>query len=298
MTKFHINKHGVPAPCKAKKGNCPYGGESGNENHFETEREAQKFADELNESKFGIINGINEVEKSSELLNNEEETSKLDEVIDNSLVEEKEELLWQAEEKEELLWHVQENGEILRISRSEAEEKNIEPMSWGEAEKVSNSIYEKEFSKANGIDFDVENMTSIEEQNAYLSRGFDENGIAPGPHRAKREELDYHINSYLGGSYVGKIEEAKRKLMSGFGEKNEVVILQKPRKTFFGLKIKYKKGVLLERITMPGDGPSYKRKTMYRISYLNEKGVRNKIREYAEADIGSTSALGMSNIIK
>ena len=26
MAKFHINKHGVPAPCKAKPGNCPLGG--------------------------------------------------------------------------------------------------------------------------------------------------------------------------------------------------------------------------------------------------------------------------------
>lgn len=37
MSKFHINKHGVPAPCKAQKGNCPYDGE---DSHFNTVEEA------------------------------------------------------------------------------------------------------------------------------------------------------------------------------------------------------------------------------------------------------------------
>lgn len=31
MARFHINKHGVPAPCKAKSGNCPLGGD---EKHY------------------------------------------------------------------------------------------------------------------------------------------------------------------------------------------------------------------------------------------------------------------------
>ena len=25
MSRFHINKHGVPAPCKAQAGKCPLG---------------------------------------------------------------------------------------------------------------------------------------------------------------------------------------------------------------------------------------------------------------------------------
>lgn len=49
--RFHINKHGVPAPCRAQKGNCPYGGD---DNHFATKEEAQIRADELNAEKYGL----------------------------------------------------------------------------------------------------------------------------------------------------------------------------------------------------------------------------------------------------
>lgn len=55
MAKFHINKHGVPAPCRAKEGNCPLGGSSGNENHFDTLDEAQKHADKQNEEQYELI---------------------------------------------------------------------------------------------------------------------------------------------------------------------------------------------------------------------------------------------------
>lgn len=58
MTKFHINKHGVPAPCKAQKGNCPYGGDTGEENHFNTYEEAESYANEMNEKEYGVIAGI------------------------------------------------------------------------------------------------------------------------------------------------------------------------------------------------------------------------------------------------
>lgn len=52
MTKFHINKHGVPAPCKATKGNCPLGGD---EQHFSNKEEAQVAADEINAAKYGHL---------------------------------------------------------------------------------------------------------------------------------------------------------------------------------------------------------------------------------------------------
>lgn len=55
MAKFHINKHGVPAPCHAKKGNCPLGGNTGDENHFDSAEEAQAHVDQVNESKHGIL---------------------------------------------------------------------------------------------------------------------------------------------------------------------------------------------------------------------------------------------------
>ncbi|HHT97319.1 MAG TPA: hypothetical protein GXZ90_05440 [Clostridiales bacterium] len=52
MSKFHINKHGVPAPCKAKKGNCPLGGEG---EHFDTPEIAQEYADKVNEESHGLL---------------------------------------------------------------------------------------------------------------------------------------------------------------------------------------------------------------------------------------------------
>lgn len=54
--KFHINKHGVPAPCKAKSGNCPLGNE---EQHFNSEEEAQSYADEENEREHGLLPSMN-----------------------------------------------------------------------------------------------------------------------------------------------------------------------------------------------------------------------------------------------
>ncbi|HHT97118.1 MAG TPA: hypothetical protein GXZ90_04400 [Clostridiales bacterium] len=71
MSKFHINKHGVPAPCKAKKGNCPYGGESGNDNHFDTQEEAQAYADKANASEHGYLPEVNSEEDESYIVETE-----------------------------------------------------------------------------------------------------------------------------------------------------------------------------------------------------------------------------------
>lgn len=62
MSKFHINKHGVPAPCRAKEGNCPLGGDSGNENHFDTQQEAQEHADKINSAEHGHLPGMNNMQ--------------------------------------------------------------------------------------------------------------------------------------------------------------------------------------------------------------------------------------------
>lgn len=56
MSKFHINKHGVPSPCRAKKGNCPLGGD---ESHFDSLEEAQAYADKINEQQHGLLPGVN-----------------------------------------------------------------------------------------------------------------------------------------------------------------------------------------------------------------------------------------------
>lgn len=49
---YHINGKGVPALCRAKKGNCPFGGD---EKHFESKDEAQYEADKMNEKTHGIL---------------------------------------------------------------------------------------------------------------------------------------------------------------------------------------------------------------------------------------------------
>ena len=57
MSKYHINKHGVPAVCRAKNGNCPLGGE---DSHFSTQGEAQEHADKINEQEHSLLPGVKE----------------------------------------------------------------------------------------------------------------------------------------------------------------------------------------------------------------------------------------------
>lgn len=52
MAKYHISKKGTPAVCRAQSGRCPLGGE---DLHFDSKEYAQKAADKMNESEFGII---------------------------------------------------------------------------------------------------------------------------------------------------------------------------------------------------------------------------------------------------
>lgn len=63
MAKFHINKHGVPAPCRATKGNCPLGGDK---NHFDNLEDAWNYVTEKNKNEFGILSGINIVSEESQ----------------------------------------------------------------------------------------------------------------------------------------------------------------------------------------------------------------------------------------
>ena len=52
MSKFHINSKGIPAHCKATKGNCPFGGA---DSHYDTIEQAQKIADSKGEQEYGIL---------------------------------------------------------------------------------------------------------------------------------------------------------------------------------------------------------------------------------------------------
>lgn len=64
MTRFHINKHGVPAVCKAKVGNCPLGNQS---QHFSTREEAQAHIDILSGEEYGALPEMLDGEKMNEL---------------------------------------------------------------------------------------------------------------------------------------------------------------------------------------------------------------------------------------
>ena len=73
MSKFHINKHGVPAPCKATKGNCPLGGD---DQHFDNQADAQAYADKVNEKEYGLIADVNKEPEQEKKLTPAQQKSK------------------------------------------------------------------------------------------------------------------------------------------------------------------------------------------------------------------------------
>ena len=53
---YHINPDtGVPSLCRANKGQCPYGGESGKLNHFDTFSEAQEHSQGIFEQRYNVL---------------------------------------------------------------------------------------------------------------------------------------------------------------------------------------------------------------------------------------------------
>lgn len=81
---FHINSQGVPAVCKAEKGKCPFGGESGKDNHFDSFEDAQQEADSANEGEFGLLSIVTNGETSysiDDFLEDEEKTDDISEAI-------------------------------------------------------------------------------------------------------------------------------------------------------------------------------------------------------------------------
>jgi len=53
--KYHVNNNGEVGICRAKKGNCPYGGGNGTENHFDTKEEAQIHSQKMLEAKNPLL---------------------------------------------------------------------------------------------------------------------------------------------------------------------------------------------------------------------------------------------------
>ena len=66
--KYHIDKNGRPAICRATKRPCPLGGA---DTHFDTMEEAQAYADEQNAKEFGLIGSQRKVKATNEYVNNE-----------------------------------------------------------------------------------------------------------------------------------------------------------------------------------------------------------------------------------
>jgi len=53
MAKIHVNTNsGEVGACKATKGNCPFGGESGEDNHYATREEATAASEKFMEDKY------------------------------------------------------------------------------------------------------------------------------------------------------------------------------------------------------------------------------------------------------
>ena len=63
MSKYHINKKGVPAICKAKNGKCPLGNEA---QHFNSQEEAQINADRQNEKEHSLLPNATSIPSESE----------------------------------------------------------------------------------------------------------------------------------------------------------------------------------------------------------------------------------------
>lgn len=118
MSKFHINKHGVPAPCKATKGNCPLGG---NDSHFSSEEEAQTFVNNRMESEYGLLGGTPSPEKMNyeniiEKINNGDydikNTLNKKQYPENYVFDENKSVKWNKEEV------VRQNEEIKKAIKS------------------------------------------------------------------------------------------------------------------------------------------------------------------------------------
>lgn len=68
--KYHINNKGVPSVCRATSGNCPFGD---NETHFNTYKDAQQYADKVNEEAHGLLATTKASKKVSKVAKNKKD---------------------------------------------------------------------------------------------------------------------------------------------------------------------------------------------------------------------------------
>lgn len=58
MARYHINDRGEVRPCRAKPGNCRFGGASGTADHFESAAEARVAADKKLQKSYGAVASV------------------------------------------------------------------------------------------------------------------------------------------------------------------------------------------------------------------------------------------------
>jgi hypothetical protein len=64
---IHVNPEtGETGYCKAKKGGCPFGGESGTENHFDDNESARIYAEKLMEEKYSVQSSLTHRKSSND----------------------------------------------------------------------------------------------------------------------------------------------------------------------------------------------------------------------------------------
>lgn len=78
--KYHIKKDGTPGVCHAENGKCPLGGDSGTENHFNSEAEAQTFIDNKNANIFANEQDLHKEELTNKIT---ELSSRVDAITNN-----------------------------------------------------------------------------------------------------------------------------------------------------------------------------------------------------------------------
>lgn len=64
--RYHVNPGGEDGPCNAGDGNCPFGGDSGDDRHFDTPEEAKAFAEKENKERYGATKTVKRFPKMTE----------------------------------------------------------------------------------------------------------------------------------------------------------------------------------------------------------------------------------------
>lgn len=269
MTKFHINSKGVPARCNAKKGNCPFGGESGNENHFETHKEAYEFSKQLNEEKYGLFPGVDEIN--------------IFEIEEEDLENERKRI--EAQTKERPRYFVFDNGSTVHkekdyyrlLNNGRKVVKEIyEGEDFPERFDLEDSLTENHYREVTGLTSPPEGLSISEEREFYLSQEEIEPGIKYGPHKAKLQDYETksYISDYLGPNLSRQSEDAikfAKRTTAG----SALILPEKSKakgiRGFFGSK-HHTKGILIEKLGSDFHKEAEHRE-VFQIYYIDERGI-------------------------